>query len=423
MREGYEEYLGSPPTVACLFTIFGSCPWFVAGRDRLVALCIDSAGTDFTRFMLPLPHARQSTTGVFGAGLGDFFDFSRYQGRDVELDPAAPVTAVLTVAYIPPEEGVNGEAARPRVQSFIVDDSPQNRRRRQSSRPTAGSVEPVLMECAPSALIGSALGCCPPAAAVSNTFEVTAAPVSGSGGGTSANAGCGGGGGGGGSGVGVGSGGGGGSGIFGSGGGSGTSVKGSAISESIGSIAGTIPEVHQSSLSGGEGCTQQTSMTPPGAANGTGIGSGGRCSTPQRLVGSAGAAAERVADGIAGGRGCNSSGGTQAQELQAHAQPQRRSTRLSTVVNSREARLGSASPRVRVKLSPPSASVPLEKADTILLVGQQPYILVNTTEWLESMLPKAVILGGVSGCALVIGDQVRVLPALLACLDRRMVLL
>lgn len=69
-----------------------------------------------------------------------------YEGRDIELDPAAPVTAVLSVAFIPPEDGSEGGAPKPCVSCFLVDDLPQNRRK--GTRASVDGVPAVLMECA-----------------------------------------------------------------------------------------------------------------------------------------------------------------------------------------------------------------------------------------------------------------------------------
>lgn len=88
----------------------------------------------------------QSDAGVFGASVSGEGSFSKYVGRDVELDPTAPVTAVLTVAHIPPEEGGDG-SVKPRVKCFVVNDTPQNRRNR--SKQSVDGVAPVLMECVP----------------------------------------------------------------------------------------------------------------------------------------------------------------------------------------------------------------------------------------------------------------------------------
>ena len=197
----------------------------------------DSTAIDFDALFPPPPPPprRQSASGVFGAGVGKEGNFSRYEGRDIELDPTAPVTAVLTVAYIPPEEGVDGRPGKPRVQSFIVDDSPQNRQR-HSSKSALEDIDAVLMECAPPAPAVSALGCAAAAAAavVARKFSPKAAPSLRSGGGTSADAGDSGSGSGGGSGGGSGDGGGG-------------SMKECAKSESIGTIGvGRWPQLRRS---------------------------------------------------------------------------------------------------------------------------------------------------------------------------------
>lgn len=88
----------------------------------------------------------KSNAGVFGAGVAGEGAFSMYEGRDIELDPAAPVTAVLSVAFIPPEEGSEGGAPKPCVSCFLVDDLPQNRRK--GSKASVDGVPAVFMECA-----------------------------------------------------------------------------------------------------------------------------------------------------------------------------------------------------------------------------------------------------------------------------------
>ena len=82
---------------------------------------------------------------MFGAGVTGEGAFSVYEGRDIELDPAAPVTAVLSVAFIPPEEMSEGGAPKPCVSCFLVDDLPQNRRK--GSRASVDGVPAVFMEC------------------------------------------------------------------------------------------------------------------------------------------------------------------------------------------------------------------------------------------------------------------------------------
>ncbi|CAM9148472.1 unnamed protein product, partial [Ectocarpus fasciculatus] len=83
-------------------------------------------------------------------------------------------------------------------------------------------------------------------------------------------------------------------------------------------------------------------------------------------------------------------------------QPVRRSSRATTVANSK-----AASQRVFPKLSPPSSSVPLEGADTVFLVDDHhPLLMARTADWLQKVLGEdAVILGGSTTCALCIGSQ------------------
>lgn len=72
-------------------------------------------------------------------------NFSVYEGRDIELDPCAPVTAVLTVVHIPPEERKHDGGTNPRVKCFLVDDQPENRR--DGRKLAVDGVPAVLMEC------------------------------------------------------------------------------------------------------------------------------------------------------------------------------------------------------------------------------------------------------------------------------------
>lgn len=62
--------------------------------------------------------------------------------------------------------------------------------------------------------------------------------------------------------------------------------------------------------------------------------------------------------------------------------------------------------RVLPEMSPASSKVPLENADTFLLVGDEGGLLGKTSRWLEHALPGAAVLGGLSSCALVIKDKV-----------------
>lgn len=87
----------------------------------------------------------QSDAGVFGARVAGEGAFSAYEGRDIELDPHAPVTVTLSVAFFPPEGGGDGGAHDPRVRCFLVDDLPQNRRK--AAKVSLDGVRAVLMEC------------------------------------------------------------------------------------------------------------------------------------------------------------------------------------------------------------------------------------------------------------------------------------
>lgn len=87
----------------------------------------------------------QSDAGVFGAGVAGEGAFSAYEGRDIELDPPAPVTVTLTVAFIPPESKGDRGSSDPRVRCFLVDDLPQNRRK--GAKVSVDGVGAVLMEC------------------------------------------------------------------------------------------------------------------------------------------------------------------------------------------------------------------------------------------------------------------------------------
>lgn len=227
---------------------------------------------------------------MFGAGVTGEGAFSTYEDRDIELDPVAPVTVVLTVGYIPPEGGSDGGAPEPRVRCFVVDDLPQYRR--QGLRETAvDGVTAVLMECAPSGSGRIRWGRSTPAVDRLNVSSTEAAFPSG--------------------------------------------TSSSAASDiRPGERAGAVGGAHSKG--------------------------------PQ--------------------------------------QPLRRSTRASTVAHSKAASQRAPPP----ELTSPSSSIPLEDADTVFLVGNQALLLERTTAWLQKLLgEEAVILGGISTCALVVGDQVR----------------
>lgn len=227
----------------------------------------------------------QQSGGVFGAGVAGEGSFSTYEGRDIELDPVAPVTAVLTVGYIPPEEetGGAGGAPLPRVRCFIVDDLPQNRR--QGLAESVDGVTAVMMECAP---FGSA----------------------------------------------------------------------------------------------------RTGLVSSAAA-----------------MGNANASKAEVANEFSDGSIAASSGSDFVGEHPKKPQPPlRKSTRTSTVARSKASLQRVAPP----ELLPPSSSVPLDGADTVLLIGDRPQTLARTSAWLQKLLGnEAMILGGISSCALCVGNKVR----------------
>lgn len=76
--------------------------------------------------MIPPPSVSQSDAGVFETGMFGEGNFSTYESHDIELDPIAPATSVLTVAYMPPEQ-VSSGLSKHRVRSFLVEDKPQCR--------------------------------------------------------------------------------------------------------------------------------------------------------------------------------------------------------------------------------------------------------------------------------------------------------
>ena len=256
---------------------------------------------------------------MFGAGVSGERNFTVYEDRDIELNPPAPVTAVLTVAYIPPElKPDDGGGATPRVSCFLVNDQPLNRRY-GFHRPVIDGVGAVFMERAPPSSItrtvrGGATG--------GSSAKVPAAL---------------------------------------------TLSRGESAAPAFASPDPTIPRRKSGSSSTDQtGVGDEESRDPVGSRK-----SGQERATLSKMVGKVG------------------------------AKPLRRSTRASTVASSR-----AASQRAHYDLLPPSTDAPLEGADTILLVGSHPTVLANTAAWLKKLLPQAVILGGVSGCTLVLGDRV-----------------
>lgn len=259
----------------------------------------------------PAPRISQSDAGVFGAGVHGEGHYSMYENCDIELDPRPSITAVLTVAYIPPEESSGGSI--PRVSCFVIDAQAQSRP--HDSQSSANGVLPVWMECAPSRL---------PSAGVR-----------------------------------------------------GAATRGASAGEGVTS----------SSRGGAEPAGGTAARTS--SAERSRVGSGDRELHPSSVGASSKASAEPR------GRG-------NPAKRSGKQQPLRRSSRAATMASS------NARPqRPRPELSPPSAKAPLERADTFFLVGTDVRLLSRTTAWLEKLLPEAVVLGGLSKCALVVGDQVR----------------
>lgn len=266
------EYKGNTPTpvayIPSAFRVHMPIRCHLCRCSRYAAKSSSSVSTSLRIHTCFACLRHKSKSGVFGAGVTGEGTFSMYEGRDIELDPAAPVTVVLSVAFIPPEEGGEGGAPKPCVNCFLVDDLPQTRR--QWSRAALDDAAAVFMEC-------------------------------------------------------------------------------------------VSPKTETVSVSGTSSRAASTKNEP-------------------------------------------SDGGPLLKGPQQPQQPLRKSTRASTVAHSKV-----ASKRARPQeLSPPSTRVPLEDADTVLLVGDHPVALARTASWLQKSLGKeAVILGGVSSCALVVGDQVR----------------
>lgn len=260
----------------------------------------------------------KSDSGVCGAGVSGEWNFTVYEDRDIELDPAPPVTAVLIVAYIPPEpqaetRNTNGGTAKTRVNCFLVNDHPHNRRHRFSMSVDAS--DSVLMECVPPPLTPRAFR---------------------------------------------------------------TGTSGSRA----GARAATIPSRRAPSTRPSQ---RRLEMASEVAEEGFGAS----------LDPANGVTSGHKGTALEGARGHRS----------AEASPETGDTSVRALRKAMQAR-AEASLRTRIELLPPSTNVPLEGADTILLVGSHPTLLEKTTESLKRLLPRAVVLGGVSGCSLVIADRV-----------------
>lgn len=310
-------------------------------RHASEILMFPSLAPDLTVFCFRInKNIIKSDSGVCGAGVSGEWNFTVYEDRDVELDPAPPVTAVLIVAYIPPEPQLetwdtNGGVVKPRVSCFLVNDHPHDRRYRFSMSVDAS--DSVFVECVP-----------PP-------FTPRAFRT-----GTTGNR---------------------------------------AVSR-----AATIP------------CRRASLTRPSVPANRmTPIPSQRRLELASAVAEEGFGASLDPAHGVQSGHkgmapeGARGHRSTEASVEAAEASVQAlRKLVPARAAASRRTRneLLPASWRTRNELLPPSTNVPLEGADTILLVGSHPNLLEKTTESLRRLLPRAVVLGGVSGCSLVIADRV-----------------
>lgn len=263
-------------------------------------------------------HMIKSDSGVCGAGVSGEWNFTVYQDRDVELDPAPIVTAVLIVAYIPPEpqaetRDTDGGIAKPRVNCFLVNDHPHNRRHRFSMSVDAS--DSVLMECVPPPVTPRAFRTGTPGSHAGAHAATT------------------------------------------------PSRRGPSTRPSQRRL-----ELTSAIAGDGFGASLDPAYGVKSGHKGTAL-EGARFHRSAEAFPEAGEASVRALQKV----------------VQAHAEESLRTT---------------------IELLPPSTNVPLEGADTILLVGSHPNLLEKTTESLKRLLPRAVVLGGVSGCSLVIADRV-----------------
>lgn len=287
----------------------------------------------------------QSHDGVFGAGATGEGNFSQYERRDIELDPVAPISAVLTVAYIPPQEcnstrGGRGGGLRPRVTCFLADGHAQSPPYASASFVDDWDGQPpVWMECMRSHC-GTRRA---PCGAGGGTGDGTKPPYRRSAG-----------------------------------------TRETSLSDDNGSVDSDV-------------CRRTVLSRENDDADGD--------HRPRKV--SARSRSWDAADMVVSPKRREDAA---ADDTEAHAfgTLPRRTPRLTG--GGGKMGPGSSLRRHRCvlpKLSPPSSAVPLDDADVFLLVGTHQDLLQKTSAWLESSVPGAVILGGVSGCALVVGDQVR----------------
>lgn len=351
---------------------------------------------------------------MFGATTGEEGNFSQYEGRDVELDPVAPITCVLTVAYVPPEEppavgvtagrvasyaaaaGVRAAGAvvaktKPRVCCFLADGQAQ-------SPPYASAsfvddwegLPPVWMEVVlPREKMNTG-----PAVSAAGVARGCSSAV----------------------------------------GGGDAGMKGrkcccAQMKNDAGAFKGC--SIHKgNNVCAGRGTSRARggSKPPrpryvdrgeylptneqPKSARSCDRGGGGDDdgATDSGWSGSRGGAEASGASGlkrpsVEGGNTCPSRGGGAAANdtTVAAALVQGSPCYPPRLLGGGSSR---CRPRALSKLREPSSAVPLEDADTILLIGTHLDMLDKTSAWLGNALPNAVILGGLSNCSLVVGNQV-----------------
>lgn len=309
----------------------------------------------------------QSHSGVFGAGSSGEGDFSQYEGRDVELDPPPPVMAVITVAYIPPEDGRGVKRARPRVTCFLADGHAQTPPYASASFVDDWEgLQPVWMECVLSHL-SSQCGVSDDDALGPPCSKSLRQPLS------------------------------------------------RARANHRARYGGEIIAGDEKQNSEGMEKSEKRHDFPCLPYNEDDVNDddygdddiddgdveddcyrGNGDQFPRNV----GVSSDAASNSCRWERGRQ---GNETRENELRVLPHH-SPRLS----GGSARSRSRLDRVLPSMLPASSSMPLEDADTFLLVGTHMDLLDKTAKWLKHTLPNAVILGGLSNCALVVGDKVRV---------------
>lgn len=383
---------------------------------------------------------------MFGATIGKEGGFSQYEDRDIELDPVAPITCVLTVAFVPPEEvhGVIGGAATktaattssapmpggmradapgdvasaaaaaavskkevPRVCCFLADGQAQ-------SPPYASAsfvddwegLPPVWMESVlpRDEMIAAAAEASAPTAAAAGAGKRCPSPAASSG--------------------------------------ERTAVRKTCYEQEqqndMEDKSATESLEECSILKGSDVCsgrayvsrTGKTLDSPRSISADRPQSSSTLDACPNGEHG--GGSMDRLASGSTKGAGASCHSGLKRTSSESGINGCRSSSGDATCVAKidipsseprscsggeesvpcyaprlRGGRYARRRPRSLSKLRQPSSTVPLKDADTILLLGTHLDMLDKTSAWLGHHLPNAVIMGGLSNCSLVVGDQVR----------------